>query len=135
MIGSRMAASSPMIASTQTISSRTSPLSAVNASVRPALNVRRRAGAALLTIRAIRDDVIRSMLARRPVDVRMPPRIVRDRASAQVRPIPAVDAARAGRQRDKAFTGGRIASGIEIEEVERAREAFDLDARGLDLGF
>src|SRR5262249_26022060 len=29
--------------------------------------------------------------------------------------------------------GGRIAPGIEIEQVERAREALDLDAGGLDL--
>src|SRR5689334_8033969 len=152
MAGSRMAASSPMIASTATISSRTTPSSpallgayprrrtgdhfagiCAKRSALPALNVRRRAGAALLAVRAVRDDVVRSMLAGRAVDVGAAPGVGGNLTGPQVRPVPGVDAAGPRGQRGEAFAGGRIAAGIEIEQVERAREALDLDAGGLDL--
>src|SRR5215831_21046055 len=128
-----MAANKPMIASTQTISSRTTPSSAVTKSARPALNVRRRAGAALLAVRAVRDDVIGAVLAWRSVDVSVPPGIIGNEARAQIRPVPGIDAAGALRQGGETFARGRIAAGIEIEQVERAREALHLDAGGLDL--
>src|SRR5262249_53184035 len=131
--GSGMGATKRMTASTQTISSRTTPSSAVKKSARPALNVRRRAGAALLAVRAVRDDVIGSMLAGRSVDVGAPPRIVGNGAGPQVRAVPGIDPAGPLGQRAEAFAGRRIAAGIEIEQIERAREALDLDARGLDL--
>src|SRR5262249_2825504 len=125
-----------MIASTATISSRTTPPSppsfrdaypcrrtgdhfaGICASARPALNVRRRAGAALLAVRAQRDDVIGAVLAWRSVDVRTPPWIVGYEAGAQIWPVPRVDAPRARCQRAETFARGRIASGIEIEQVE-----------------
>src|SRR5262245_11456135 len=94
MAGSRIAARSPMIARTQTISSRTTPHSAeprLDASARPALNVRRRAGATLLAVRAVRDDVIGAVLAWRSVDVSVPPGIIGNEARAQIRPVPGID--------------------------------------------
>src|SRR5437879_3304097 len=98
-----MAASRPMIASTATISSRTTPRSELIRSARPALNVRRRAGAALLAVRAVRNDVIGAVLAWRSVDVRMPPWIVGNEAGAQIRSVPAVDAAGALGQGSETF--------------------------------
>src|SRR5580704_6735305 len=124
-----------MIARTQTISSRTTPRSPANPSVLPALNVGRRAGAAFLSVRAKGNNVISSVLARRAIDVRMPPRIVGNGAAAQVGPVPRVDAARSLGERREALAGARIATVVEIEQIERAREALDLNARGLHLGF
>src|SRR5262249_54743251 len=100
---------------------------------RPALNVRGRAGAALLAVRAVRDDVIGAVLAWRSVDVSVPPGIIGNEARAQIRPVPGIDAAGALRQGGETFARARVAAGIEIKQVERAREALDLDARGLDL--
>src|ERR1051325_5726731 len=44
-----------------------------------------------------------------------------------------MDAAGTLRQRIETFRAVRIAPGVEKEQVERAREALDLDARRLDL--
>ena len=63
------------------------------------------------------------------------PGIVRDRPGAQIRTVPGLDTALLLRQRRQALGGGRIASDIEIVEIERARKALDLNPGGLHLGF
>src|SRR5262245_42934500 len=139
MNGSSTAASNAMMASTHTISSRVKPrcvTSFISGGCRLFEgNVGGIAAATLLAIGAIGDDVIRAMLAGRPIDVGVIPGIFRNIAALQVRPIPRGNAGRPLYQRGKSLRARRKSSGIEIKQVERAGEALQLDARGLDLGF
>src|ERR1700738_1434480 len=64
----------------------------------------------------------------------MPPRIVRNVALLQIRAVPSGFSGRTLHQGNKTFAGRRIVSEIEIEKIERTREALDLDRRGLHLG-
>src|SRR5262249_49922402 len=127
------AARSAMIASTATISIRTTPRSPARPSALPALDVRGRSAPALLSIRTIPDDVIGAVLAGRAINVSMSPRIVGNEAAAQIRPVPGLGAPRPLGECRKALAGRRITAVVEVEQVERARERLDLDARGLDL--
>src|SRR5580704_991567 len=79
--GSRMAASIATSASTHTISSSVKPRSEVlfvlGIDQVLARNVGGQAASAFLAIRAIGDDFVRSVFARRAVDVRMIPGVIR----------------------------------------------------------
>src|ERR1700687_6210801 len=132
MAGRMMAASMPMIASTHRISISAKPRSAMR-SARAAGNVGCSSTAAFLTVRPKRDDFVGSVLARRTIDVAVPPGIVGHDAAPQIRPVPAGRVV-AARQRGEAFIGVGITPKIEIIEIERAGKAFDLDFRGLGFG-
>src|SRR5262249_22742768 len=75
------------------------------------------------------------MLARRSIHIWLSPRIQRYVSALEVRTVPRRDAAGGLHQDGKPLGARRIAPGVEIEEIERAREALDLNLRGLDLGF
>ena len=141
MAGRMMAASRPMIASTQTISIRVKP------SCRELSSMQR------VSLRLAECSQCRQRFQCRPPDRRNRARRSRraharpgsDRRTSvptdRSEPRRRSDMARSSsgtwslRQRDQAFVGGRIAPEIEVIKVERAGEAFDLDLRGLDLGF
>src|SRR4051794_22242415 len=136
--GRMIAASRPMMASTHSISISAKPAAPLSrgrramASARTAGDVAGRSTAAFLSVGAERDDVVRRALAGRAIDIAMAPRVVRDHAAAQVRAVPALRVGRP-RQRGKTLGGGRIASKVEIVEVQRAGKALDLDPGRLRL--
>src|ERR1700716_3711011 len=116
MCGSRMAASSAMIAMTQTISTRVNPASAF----RPLVIARRRdigcrPGPALLPVGAVGDDFIGAALRRRAVDIGLAPRIIRQVAALEIWPVPSGQAAGGLHQRQQPIGGGGIASRIQEE--------------------
>src|ERR1700753_4079163 len=99
MNGSSTAASSAMMASTHTISSKVKPR--WPASLIALLVLRRGAfqrdvggdtGAAFLTVGAVRHDVVRAVRAGRTVDIPVVPGIVGNVAAPQIRPVPGSDA-------------------------------------------
>src|SRR5712672_2570628 len=92
-------------------------------------------GPALLPIGAVGKDVIASALAGYTVDIRSAPRITGNDISLQIGTTPAGRGSGALQKRLQAFRARRISPGIEEIEVERARQALELDSRGLDLGF
>src|SRR5712691_10630339 len=102
MAGRMMAARIAMMATTQTTSRRVKPRCAVRRSLRPADDIGRRARATFLPVRAVGDDVIRSVLARRAIEIGVSPRILGDRAALQIRPVPRAQPARALRERVEA---------------------------------
>src|SRR5216684_4114345 len=126
MAGRMIAASMPMMASTQRISINANPLSPPPLLARAAGNVGCRSTAAFLTVGAQGNDFVGRPLARRTIDVAMTPGIVGHQAAPQIRPVPSRRVV-ASRQRRKAFVGVGIAPEVEIIEIERAGEAFDLD--------
>src|SRR5258708_28092232 len=129
-----IAASMPMMASTQMISISAKPASPRPVSAGAGGNIGCRSTAALLTVGAKRDDFVGRVLARRAIDVAVAPGIVGHYAAAQIRSIPARCIV-AARKRGQPFTAVGIAPEVEIIEIERAGEAFDLDLRCLYLGF
>src|SRR5882757_11381011 len=134
MCGNRIAVSIAMIAMTQTISTRVNPASAF----RPLVIARRRdigrrPGPALLPVGAVGNDFIGAALRRRAVDIGLAPRVVRQAAALEIRSVPSGQAAGGLHQRDQPVGGGGIASGIEEKQIERARNALELDPRGLVL--
>src|SRR5262245_44343290 len=91
------------------------------------------AAAALPAIRAERHDVVGTALAGSAIDIGMVPWIGGDSAAPQVRPVPGVDPWRAANQRRKPLRRRRITAGVEIEQIQRAGEALQLDLCRLDL--
>src|SRR5262249_2165220 len=75
------------------------------------------------------------MFARRSIDIRLPPRIIREVSTFQIRSVPRHDAASRPHQHGQALGTRGITSGIEIEEVERACKTLDLNPCGLRLRF
>src|SRR6476659_6565430 len=130
-----MAATSAMMASAHTTSMSVKPPSLALRSARPAGDVGGCAGAAFIAVRAIGHDVISAVLSGRTIDVRLSPRVIRHAAALEIGAVPGRNVAGRADQRHQAFRGGRIAAGVEVEQVERAREALDLDLGGLDLRF
>src|SRR4051812_365139 len=126
--GITMAARIATIASTHTISSSVKPASAL-----PTRDVLSSARSSLCSVGAVRKNVVGPVLSRRAVHIRIAPWIGRHLAALQVGPVPRIDAAGTLYQRGETFGAVRIAAGVKEEEVKRAREAFDLDARRLDL--
>src|SRR5271166_3241054 len=63
----------------------------------------------------------------------MPPWISWHRSALQVGAVPRLGAARTLHQRRKPLAAGGISSVVEIEQIERAGEALNLDVRRLDL--
>src|SRR5260370_29004171 len=113
-----VAASMPMMASTHRISISANPRSAMR-SARAAGDVGCRSTAAFLTIGPKRDDFVGSALARRTIDVAVPPGIVGYDAAPQIRPVPARRVV-AARQRGEAFVGVGITPKMDIIETEGA---------------
>src|SRR4051812_39835029 len=128
--GITIAARIATIASTQTISSSVKPSSAL-----PARNVQPRARSSFCPVGTIRENVVGPMLPWRAVDVRVAPGVRWHLSALEVRPVPGIDVAGALHQCGQTFGAVRISAGIEEEQVKRASEAFDLDARRLGLGF
>src|SRR5438067_1688748 len=83
-----IAANIAMIATTQTISMNVKPSSRRTRSALPACDVGGIAGAALLSIRPVRDEIISPVLPRQSVDVRIAPRIGGNQVALQVGSIP-----------------------------------------------
>src|SRR5260370_32527932 len=118
-----IAASSPIMASTQTISISANPASLRQRPRRPFLtraadDIGCCATAAFLTVGAQRDDLVGRALARRTVEIAMAPGVVWHHAPAQIRPVPARRVV-AAPQRGQAFTAVRIAAEVAIIEVDR----------------
>src|SRR5664279_3520216 len=128
-----MAASNPMMARTQTTSMRVKPPSPTRRLAGPADNIGRRSGPAFLTIGAIRHDIIGTVLSWRTVNIRLAPRVVRHNAALQVWTVPRLNRSGGLHQRVQPFPAVRITTGIEIEQIERASKALNLDLCGLDL--
>src|SRR3984885_2064201 len=139
MNGNSTAASRAMMASTHTISSKVKPRSAPSLIFRTGQVIERNVGgypaAAFLAVGAVRYDVIGSVLPWRTVDVAVVPGIVGDVAALEIGPVPGSDAWRRPDQGCQAFRCRWKAAGIEIEQVERAAEALQLNLGCLDLGF
>src|ERR1700688_4144322 len=97
MNGNNTAASSAMMASTQTISSKVKPRCPKSLIFRGRVverDVGGDAAAAFLTVGAIGYDVIRTMLAGRAIQIAVVPGIVGNVAAPQIRPVPGADARR-----------------------------------------
>src|SRR5262249_50780833 len=130
-----MAATSATTASAHTISRSVKPSSQARRSARPAGDDRGRAIAASLAGGPIGEDVVRAMLSRGTVGIGTAPGIIGHGPALEIRPAPGGEPGRALHERAEPLCGRGVASGVEIEKVERAREALDLDARRLDLRF
>src|SRR4051794_4667319 len=109
--GRMIIARSAMIASAHTTSRSVNPLWPARSSVRPAGNIRRRASAALLPIRAVGNNVIRPVLSGQTVEIWMSPRVVGHDRAFEIRPIPTLDAAGTLHQRRQALGARWIAPG------------------------
>src|SRR6476469_791682 len=137
MNGSSTAASNAMMASTHTISSKVKPRCVVSFILGGRRlfegNVRRGPAATLLTIGPIGDNVIGLVFAGRPIDVWVAPGIARHVAAFQIRAIPRGHSGRAPDKRGKPLRRGREPAGVEIKQIERARETLQLNTCGLDL--
>src|SRR5262249_10697407 len=121
-----MATTSAMMASAHTTSMSVKPPSPAPRSARPAGDVGGRAGAAFGIVGAVGDDVIGAVLSGRTVDVGLAPRIVRHRSALEIGTVPGLDVAGRAHQRHQPFRRGRITAGVEVEQIERARETLDL---------
>src|SRR5260221_10667412 len=97
-----IAASMPMMASTQRISISAKPCSPLPFSARAADNIGCRSTAAFLTVGAKGNDFVWRALARRTIEVAVTPGIVRHHAATQIRSVPA-DRVVAARERGEAF--------------------------------
>src|SRR5258708_14803218 len=118
---------------TTTISISANTCSLLAASVPATADIGRGSAAALLSVRAQRDDLERRAPARRAIHVAMAPGIARHHTAPQIRPVPALCVVTLG-QRGQPFIAGRITTEIEKIQIERAGEALDLDLCGLRLG-
>src|SRR5271170_357560 len=129
-----MAASIAMIATTHTVSSSVNPSCAPTGLViGRGRNIGRHPGSTFDAVGTVRNDFIRTVLSGRAVQISLAPRIVRHAAALEVRSVPGGESAGRLDERGKPLRARRISPGIEIEQLERAREALDLDLRGLDL--
>src|SRR5882724_5127784 len=120
MNGSSTAASSAMMASTHTISSKVKPRSAASLIFRGRAferNVGRDPAAAFLAVGAVGHDVVGAVFAGRTIDVDVAPGIVGNVAALQIRPVPGGYARRALHQRRQSFGSRRKPAGVEIEQV------------------
>src|SRR3954454_6815743 len=97
-------------------------------------DVGRSPGPALLAIRSQRHDLVGAALARRAVKINVSPRIARHGAGLEIGSVPNRCIAWSLRQCGKTFTDGRIPADVEIEQVERAGEALDLEFGRLHFG-
>src|ERR1700754_4028900 len=112
-----MAASRPMIASTQRISISPKPRAPATALMRAADDIGCRSTAAFLTVRTEGRDGVWGPLARRAIQIDASPGIVGHHATAQIWPVPARLVV-AACQRAKPLVRGRIAAEVEVVEVE-----------------
>src|SRR6202162_1513989 len=138
MNGNSTAASSAIMASTHTISSRVKPRSATSLIFRGVVferNVGGNPAAAFLTVGSVGHDVIRATLSGRTIHVAVVPRIVGNVAALQIGSVPGGNARRLADQSRQSFCRGGKPAGVEIEQVERARKALQLNLGRLDLGF
>src|SRR5580692_1206690 len=127
-----------MMASTHTISSRVKPRCRTLLIFRGGVverNVGGNPAATFLAVGPVGYNVIRTVLSGRTIYVTVVPRVLGDVAALQIRPVPGRNAWRLPDQCRQSFRGGGETAGIEIEQVERAREALQLDLCRLDLGF
>src|SRR6266403_4748070 len=139
MSGSSTAAMMAMSPSTHTISSKVKPRSAPSLIFRTGHvfrgNVGRQTAATFLTIRSVREDIVRAAVAGRTIHIGIVPGIVGDVATFEIRSVPGSYARCPAHQRRQAFRRRGKPARIEIEQVERAAEALQLDLRGLDFRF
>src|SRR6266404_7629548 len=139
MNGSSTAAIKAMSASTYTISSRVKPRSFPSLIFRAGHvfdgNVGRQTAAAFLAIRSIGQDIVRATVSGRAIHIGVVPGIVGDVATLEIWSVPGRRARCPAHQRHQAFRRRGKPARIEIEQIERAAEALQLDLRGLDFRF
>src|SRR6266853_127455 len=117
-----MAASMAMMAMTPIISRRVNPSWPLTLSLGArGRNIGRRPGSALLPVCPVRDDFIRAAFSRRAIDVRLAPGVVRHVAAFQIGTIPCRQTGGGLDERGQPLRGGRVAPGVEVEQIERAR--------------
>src|SRR5581483_10758638 len=104
-----------------------------HASMRDARYVGRGPSAALLAVGPERDDLVGRAFHRGAVAIGMSPRIAGNHAPLEVGPVPHLAVARPRHERAEAFARARIAADVEIIQIERAREALDLNLGRLGL--
>src|SRR5262245_26402713 len=132
--GRMIAATIDMIATMQTTSTSVKPSSAPLASANPTRDICCRSRATFLSIRPVRNHVIRTVLSGRSIDVSIAPRIFGNHAPLQVWTVPRRDIPGRLHERVEALGRRRIAANIEEIEIQRAGEALDLNLRRLALG-
>src|SRR5258708_67383 len=106
----------------------------VRARLRAEYDVGGCSAAALLSVRAIGQNLVGAVLAARAVHIRCIPGIVRHSSALQVGTVPRCHARRLMRQGRQSLGGRRVATGVEIKEIERAGKTLKLNPGGLDLG-
>src|ERR1700730_4630066 len=118
MLGSRMAASIAMTAMTPTISRSVNPARPLTPSlVACGRNIGGGAGSALLSVGAVGEDLIGAAFSRRSIEVGLAPGIARHAAAFEIGTVPCRQPAGGLYQRGQSFRGGRVASGVEVEQV------------------
>src|SRR5712671_364761 len=139
MNGSSTPAIKAMSASTHTISSKVKPRSAPSLIFRTGQvfdgNVGRKTAAAFLTIRSVGQDIVRAAVSGRTIHIGVVPGIAGDVTTFEIRSVPGRYARRPAHQRRQALRRRGKPARIEIEQVERAAEALQLNLRGLDFRF
>src|SRR4029079_1252310 len=127
-----------MMPSTHTISSRVKPRSSTSLIFGGGFferNVGGGSAAAFLTVGPVGHDVIRRMVAGRPIQIAVVPGIGGHGAALQIWSVPGGDARRLADQCREPFRWGRKPARVEIVQVECAREALHLNPCRLDFGF
>src|SRR5262245_35991121 len=131
MRGNTIAASIATIATTQTTSKSVNPASApARRSVPRRGDIGGRAATSLLPVRAERSDFISTTFSWQLVDIAIAPRIIWHSATFEIGPVPCPQTSDRTDQRIEAFGARRISPSVQIEQVEGAREALDLDLGG-----
>src|SRR5262249_49724794 len=127
------AASMAMMATAQTTSRRLNPSSPPAPSPSPGRDICCCSCATFLPVRPVRDNVVDAMLTGRAIGIWLAPWISGNASALEIRTVPRAETAAALHQGRQPLRTQGISSGIEVEEVERAREALDLDLGGLHL--
>src|ERR1700761_2732365 len=112
--GSTIAASIAIIARMQTTSINVNPSAPV--SVCPARDII----CALMALRSVRDDVVRTVFSGRAIHVPIAPGVVRNDGAFQIRTVPGWGGFRLLDKCAKPFRGRRIATFVEVVQVEGA---------------
>src|SRR6266436_3354734 len=126
------------MAATATISRRVNPEVRSRCRLTPSLDARggyvgRSSRSPLLSVGAVRHDFIGATLSGRSINIGLAPRIVRDGATFQIGTIPSRQSRGGLDKCSQALRRGRVSSCVQIEQIERAGEALNLDFGGLDF--
>src|SRR5262249_14831953 len=90
--------------------------------------------AALAIVGAVRQEIVVAMIARPLVTIDPLPGVKEHIPAFDIGPIPAVNLGWCLYKRVKPLLLGRIATDIQLEQIERSSETLNLSARGVLLG-